>query len=128
MKNKRLIVLLTLALLTIVAATSCTSYATTEQVQALQNQVNSLGSQLNSNQQQLVATQQQLASTQQQLASAQQSLSQAQSQLQQQNTYSTSAQPVYQPNMIYQTYPYLYRSYTYGTPWYQYPRQPYRRW
>jgi outer membrane murein-binding lipoprotein Lpp len=102
MKIKVLIGLLTLVLLTMTAATGCGSYVSGEQVQSLQNQVNS--------------TQQQLASTQQQLNAAQQSLSQAQSQ-QQQKTYVTYAQPetVYQPTVIYRTYPY-------GTPWYQYPR------
>jgi hypothetical protein len=107
MKNKILIVSLTLALITTLAATGCTSsYATTDQVYGLQNQVNSLNSSLNS-------TQQQLASTQQQLQTTQQSLNVAQSR-QQQNTYVTSAQPnvVYPPVVIY-------RSYSYGTPWHQ---------
>lgn len=114
MKNKFLIALPTLILLTIVTAAGCSSsYATSEQVAALQNQVNSLNSSLNS-------TQQQLTSTQQQLVSAQQSLSQAQSQLQQQKTQVTSVQPmpvyrpVYQPTIIYRTYPYV-------TLWYQSP-------
>ena len=114
MKNKSLIVLLTLALLTIVVATGCSSsYVTREQFMALQNQVNSLSNSLNS-------AQQQLSSTQQQLSSAQQSLSQAQSQLQRQNTYGTYAQPAYQPNTIYQTYPYGYRTYPYGYQTYPY--------
>ncbi len=107
MKNKSLIVLLTLALLTIVVATGCSSsYVTREQFMALQNQVNSLSNSLNS--------------AQQQLSSAQQSLSQAQSQLQRQNTYGTYAQPAYQPNTIYQTYPYGYRTYPYGYQTYPY--------
>jgi septal ring factor EnvC (AmiA/AmiB activator) len=114
-KIKVLIGLLALALLTVAAATGCSSSGvTTEQVMALQNQVNSLSNSLNSNQQQLASTQQQLATTQQQLVSAQQSLSQSQSQVQQQKTYVTYAQPVYQPTVIYRAYPY-------GTPWYQYP-------
>jgi peptidoglycan hydrolase CwlO-like protein len=123
MKNKPLIVLVALALLTLVVAAGCApSYATNEQVMSLQSQVNSLSNALNSTQQQLVSTQQQLASTQQQLNSAQQSLSQMQTRLQQQTTYSTSSQPVYQPNTIYQTYPYV-------TPYYyRYPMFPYRRW
>ncbi|MCX6006386.1 MAG: hypothetical protein NTZ34_03885, partial [Chloroflexi bacterium] len=102
MKIKVLIGLLTLVLLTMAAATGCSSYVSSEQVQSLQNQVNSLSTSLNS-------TQQQLASTQQQLNTAQQSLSQAQSQ--QQKTYTTYAQPeaVYQPAVIYRTY-------SYGTP------------
>lgn len=113
MKNKILVVSLTLALITILAATGCTSsYATSDQVYGLQNQVNSLNSSLNS-------TQQELATTKQQLQTAQQSLNQAQSR-QQQRTYVTSAQPqvVYPPVVIY-------RSYSYGTPWNQYP-QPVR--
>jgi septal ring factor EnvC (AmiA/AmiB activator) len=102
LKNKSLIVLLTLVLLTIAAATGCSSsFVSNEQLMGLQNQVNSLSNSLNS-------TQQQLASTQQQLVSAQQSLSQAQSQLQQQKTYVPSAQPANQPNIIYRTYPYGY--------------------
>ena len=111
MKIKVLIGLLTLVLLTITAATGCSSYVSSEQVQSLQNQVNSLSSSLTS-------TQQQLASTQQQLNTAQQSISQAQSQ-QQQKTYTTYAQPgtVYQPTVIYRTYPY-------GTPWYSQPQRP----
>ena len=108
MKIKVLLGLLTLMLLTMVAATGCSSYVSSDQVMSLQNQVNSLSNSLNS-------TQQQLASTQQQLNSAQQSLAQAQSQ--QQNTYTTSAQPVYQPPVIYQTYPYV-------TPWHQLPLHP----
>ena len=124
MKNKFFIVILPLMLLIIMTAGGCgPSYATSEQVVALQSQVNTLSNSLNSTQQQLAATQRQLTSTQQQLDSVQQSLTQAQSQLQQQRTYVTSAQPLYQPNIIYRTYPYI-------TPWYGYPGgQPfYPRW
>lgn len=124
MKIKVFVVLTTFVLLTAATATSCSpSYATSEQVQALQNQVNSLTRALNSTQQQLASTQQQLAATQQQLNSAQQSLSQVQSR-QQQNTYVTSAQPVYQPNVIYRSYP--YRTPWYQYPWYSRPLQPLR--
>ena len=121
MKNKILIVLLPLMLLIIVMGAGCApSYATSEQVAALQNQVNTLNASLNSTQQQLASTQRQLTSTQQQLDSVQQSLTQAQTQLQQQKTYATSSQPVYQSGIIYRSYPYI-------TPWYQYPgySQPY---
>jgi len=108
MKIKVLIGLLTLVPLTMVAATGCSSYVSSDQVMSLQNQVNSLSNSLNS-------TQQQLASTQQQLNAAQQSLAQAQSQ--QQNTYTTSAQPVYSPTITHRTY-------TNATPWFQYSRLP----
>jgi septal ring factor EnvC (AmiA/AmiB activator) len=108
MKIKVVIGLLTLVLLTMVVATGCSSYVSSDQVMSLQNQVNSLSNSLNS-------TQQQLASTQQQLNSAQQSLAQVQSQ--QQNTYTTSAQPVYPPAITNRTYPY-------ATPRFQYPRLP----
>jgi peptidoglycan hydrolase CwlO-like protein len=118
MKIKVLIGLLALVLLTVATASGCSSYASSDQVQSLQNQVNSLSNSLNSTQQQLASTQQQLTSTQQQLNSAQQSLAQAQAQSQQQqNTYTTSAQPVYPPTIIYRTYPST-------TPWYQFPRYP----
>lgn len=109
MKKRTLIVLSAVALLTLAAATGCTSsYATSEQVMYLQNQVNSLNSSLNS-------TQQELASAKQQLQSAQQSLTDAQAR-QQQNRYVTSSQPgiVYPPVVVY-------RSYNYGTPWYPSP-------
>ena len=136
LKNRFIAVLLASVLLIIVAATGCTSYATSEQVAALQNQVNSLSNSLNSTQQQLSSTQQQLSSTQQQLNTAQQSLSQAQTKLQQQSTYTTSAQPVYQPSVVYQTYPYGYQGYSYygyrsypygyqGYPYYGYRYYPY---
>jgi septal ring factor EnvC (AmiA/AmiB activator) len=111
MKIKVLIGLLALVLLTVAAASGCSSYVSSDQVQSLQNQVNSLSNSLNSTQQQLASTQQQLNSTQQSLAQAQ-----AQSQ-QQQNTYTTSAQPMYPPTIIYRTYPHT-------TPWYQFPRSP----
>ncbi len=111
MKIKVLIGLLALVLLTVAAASGCSSYVSSDQVQSLQNQVNSLSNSLNSTQQQLASTQQQLNSTQQSLAQAQ-----AQSQ-QQQNTYTTSAQPVYPPTVIYRTYQHT-------TPWYQFPRYP----
>ena len=97
------------ALLTMAAATGCTSsYATSDQVMYLQNQVNSLNSSLNS-------TQQELATAKQQLQSAQQSLTEAQAK-QQQSTYVTGSQPgiVYPPVVVY-------RSYNYGTPWYPSP-------
>jgi TolA-binding protein len=108
MKIKVIIGLLALVLLTVAAFTGCSSYASSDQVLSLQNQVNSLSTSLNS-------TQQQLASTQQQLNSAQQSL--AQNQSQQQNTYTTSAQPIRPPAVIYRTYPY-------ATPWQQFPLPP----
>jgi len=111
MKNKLVIATLSLVLLTAVMSAGCVSTGiSSEQYMALQGQVNSLNNSLNS-------TQQQLSSTQQQLNTTQQSLSEAQSKLQQ-NTYVTSAQPAYQPTVIY------YRTYSYGTPWYQYPSYP----
>ncbi len=116
MKSKIFIVTVSMALIATLAATGCTaSYATSYQVMGLQNQVNSLNSSLSS-------TQQELASTRQQLQSTQQSLTAAQAK-QQQSTYVTSAQPsvVYPPVVVY-------RSYSYGTPWYPSPmpaRPPY---
>ena len=125
MKIKSLVILPALALLVMLTATGCTSYATSEQVQGLQGQVNSLGNSLNSTQQQLATSQQQLSSTQQQLNTAQQALSAAQSK-QQQSTYVTSAQPVYQPTGIYGTYPYGYGSYPYAYGGYPYGYRDYR--
>ena len=120
MKSKFAIGLLALVLIATVAATGCsTSGVTNEQYMTLQSQVNTLNSSLTS-------TQQQLSTTQQQLSAAQQSLSQAQSQAQQPQTFVTSAQPepVYQPTVIYQTYPYMYRYYPSVTPWHQSPLPP----
>jgi hypothetical protein len=118
MTNKFLIIPLALVLLIAVAATGCSSGVTNEQYMSLQSQVNSLNNSLTS-------TQQQLSSTQQQLAAAQQSLTQAQSQ-QQLKTYTTYSQPepVYQPTIIYRTYPYVYQPYPHVTPWYQPPFPP----
>ena len=108
MRTRVVIVLLSLVLLISLTATGCTSsYATDEQVQALQNQLQALQNQLqtlqdqlNSLTSQLDSTQQQLALTQQQLDSTQQQLSEAQSELQQQQSTST---------VIYRTYPYYGR-------------------
>ncbi len=106
MKKKVIITVLSAVLLMAVMSAGCISTGiSSEQYMALQGQVNSLNNSLNS-------TQQQLSSTQQQLNTTQQSLAEAQSKLQQQNTYVTSAQPAYQPTVIY------YRTYSYGTPWY----------
>jgi hypothetical protein len=109
MKKSILIVLSAVALLTMAAATGCTSsYASSDQVMYLQNQVNSLNSSLNS-------TQQELASAKQQLQSTQQSLTDAQAK-RQQNRYVTGAQPgiVYPPVVVY-------RGYNYSTPWHPSP-------
>jgi len=113
MKKTAIIAVLSVVLLMTVISAGCISTGiSSEQYMALQGQVNSLNNSLNS-------TQQQLSSTQQQLNTAQQSLAEAQSKLQQQNTYVTTAQPAYQPTVIY------YRTYSYGTPWYNYPYHPY---
>jgi len=113
MKKKVIITVMSLVLLMTVLSAGCISTGiSSEQYMALQGQVNSLNNSLNS-------TQQQLSSTQQQLNTTQQSLAEAQSKLQQQNTYVTTAQPAYQPTVIY------YRTYSYGTPWYNYPYRSY---
>ncbi|MDD5398715.1 MAG: hypothetical protein PHU70_06495 [Dehalococcoidia bacterium] len=113
MKKKAIIAVMSLVLLMTMLSAGCISTGiSSEQYMALQGQVNSLNNSLNS-------TQQQLSSTQQQLNTTQQSLAEAQSKLQQQNTYVTSAQPAYQPTVIY------YRTYSYGTPWYNPPYHSY---
>ena len=113
MKKTAIIAVLSVVLLMTVMSAGCISTGiSSEQYMALQGQVNSLNNSLNS-------TQQQLSSTQQQLNTTQQSLAEAQAKLRQQNTYVTSAQPAYQPTVIY------YRTYSYGTPWYNYPYRSY---
>jgi len=138
-KNKRiLIVSLAVTLMALVVAAGCSSSSATDaQMMQLQNQVNSLGNSLDSTQQELSATQQQLATTQQNLETTKQALTEAQSKQQQQSTTVTYTKPgsvylpvyrsVYQPSVIYrtypyvyQTYPYYYRTYPYTTPWYPY--------